>query len=202
MFTGLVDHIGTITLCEKTTNGLRIGIACQFNDIALGESIAVDGICLTVVNPSFGFFFCDISPETLRITTAQTFKKNKTVNLERALCMGDRFGGHYVTGHVDDVCELISLKHDEDYIEMEFKAPTQRYFIKKGSVCLNGVSLTINELTPQGFKVMLIPHTLKLTNLAECRPGDRLNIEYDWMVKVIILQFDEKDLKNFKEVRS
>lgn len=188
MFTGLVDHCGIVTQIEFTPDSKRIWISSNFEHLQQGESIAVDGICLTIRDIKDGLFSCDVSSETLAVTAAMGFKINQKVNLERALELGTRFGGHIVTGHIDQVSTLSSLRQEGEFIEMEFKHVDKKYLIPKGSVTVNGVSLTINALTEYGFNVMLIPHTLERTNLKELRSGDKVNIEFDMIVKTVVEQ--------------
>lgn len=191
MFTGLIDHYGTIAEIVRTPKALRVQIICQFKDLQEGESIAVDGICLTAIEPKTQHFFCDISPETLRLTTAQEFVRDRKVNLERALRIGNRLGGHWVTGHVDQHAQVHSVTPQQDFIAMQItgvEPPALPYLIKKGSIALNGVSLTINEVSPQGFQVLLIPHTLERTNLHTLQPGDSVNLEFDCLAKTVFSQ--------------
>jgi len=196
MFTGIVDHCGTITSTEAKV----LKIACQFEDLQLGESIAIDGICLTVTKYGPGYFECEISPETCQVTTASQFKTGKRVNLERALRLSDRLGGHIVQGHVDHVAQVCERSADGEYIKLGFTGIAETgaincartgLIIKKGSIAINGVSLTINNITPQGFDVMLIPHTLGRTNLNELKMGEQVNIEYDWLAKIISQQLQQ-----------
>ncbi len=189
MFTGIVDHCGTIASIEITSGGVRLSIETTFQDLVPGESISVDGACLTAVSPEPGHFFCDLSPETLEVTAAASYERGSKVNLERALRLGDRLGGHWVSGHVDAVAKVCEAQPFTEFWKIGFKGlpPEQmKHVIKKGSISVQGVSLTINEVVPDGFEVMLIPHTLSLTNLSELKPGKRANIEFDWMVKVVL----------------
>jgi riboflavin synthase len=197
MFTGIVDHCGTITSVQKTEKSIGLHIACQFDDLQLGESIAVDGICLTVTQFGAGYFECDLSPETCSITTASHFQPGAGVNLERALRLRDRLGGHIVQGHVDHVACLAERSTDGEYLKLVFTGFTdadtmRRLLIKKGSVAVNGVSLTINRVNSAGFEAMLVPHTLQRTNLGELKIGDAVNIEYDWLAKVITHQLQQQ----------
>lgn len=197
MFTGIVDHCGTITKLEPQPHSLRATIGCQFTGIEEGESISVNGVCLTAIQPRDHQFAVDISPETLRLTTAGQLIMGSPVNLERALCMGDRIGGHWVTGHVDGQGRVLSRQQHEEFVELIFAgldSTTLNYVLKKGSIAVNGVSLTINEVVSEGFQVMLIPHTLETTNLKNLQVGSNVNLEYDWMVRVIVQQFKELPL--------
>lgn len=198
MFSGIVDHCGTIVKIEQRNHALHAFIQTQFNNIEEGESIAVDGICLTAINPSNNQFYCDISSETLALTTAQDFSANRKVNLERALCYGDRVGGHLVSGHIDQSAIVKSIQPQNEFVVMTFsniKPDFINFVIKKGSIAINGTSLTINNVFTDGFDVMLIPHTLELTNLSELKSGDAVNIEFDQLVKTTINYLQQLNLK-------
>lgn len=189
MFTGIIDHCGVIKEIKTLEKSSRVFIESQFNDLQEGESIAVDGICLTVVQPQGNTFYCDISNETLRLTTAANFHIHQKINLERALRLSDRLGGHWVTGHVDQTAQVNKISRRQEFIELDIQLSSpadQIYLFKKGSIAVNGVSLTINELTPEGFQLMLIPHTLARTNLDDLKKDDQVNLEFDAMVKIII----------------
>jgi len=197
MFTGIVDHCGTITALEPQTNTLRALISCHFTAIEPGESIAVDGICLTAIEPRDHQFAVDISPETLRLTTAGKFALGSQLNLERALRMGDRLGGHWVMGHIDSRGRVLNRQKQADFVELVFgglDSTAMNYVLKKGSIAVNGVSLTINEVSADGFQVMLIPHTLERTNLKNLTEGAEVNLEFDWMTRVIVSQLKELPL--------
>lgn len=191
MFTGIIDHCGHIANIEQGHRSQVVWIDSQFDDLTAGESIAVDGICLTVVTSEVKSFRCDISPETWQLTNAKQFAKGKSVNLERALRVSDRLGGHFVTGHVDQTAHVTDKQYQQEFLEMRLQGihvDNTRYLIKKGSVAVNGVSLTINQLLPDGLTVMLIPHTLERTNLGQLTIQDQVNIEFDWIAKVIAQQ--------------
>ncbi len=190
MFTGMVDHSGCIRSIEKSGTGLSFAIQTQFKSIELGESVAVDGVCLTVTKIDGSLFYCDVSPETLSLTTLAYYQVGQFVNLERALRVGDRFGGHYVTGHVDRTAVVKSVEIHEVYAQInfhEFPEHEKKQLIHKGSIALNGVSLTINAIEP-ALSVLLIPHTLQVTSLKNLKPGDRVNVEFDYYVKIILAQ--------------
>ena len=193
MFTGIVDHAGTLSAMATTSKGLRFTIDTQFEDLQLGESITVDGVCLTVTDCSEHTFSCDISPETLQRTRFHTYQPGSLVNLERSLQLGDRLGGHYVTGHVDQTALIKNIIQHDDYIEMHiagFDLTHAAYLIPKGSITINGVSLTINNIiaSPLEIQLMLIPHTLAMTNLKQCKVNDIVNIEFDYYAKTIAHQ--------------
>lgn len=191
MFTGIIDHTGKITRIEPMADGLLFWISTQFSSIKLGESISIDGACLTVVDLKEGQFSVQLSPETLRLTTASHYQVGTEVNLERALKLGDVLGGHWVTGHVDKTVKVQKITQHKEFTEINFSDTSAEHrdlIIHKGSVCINGVSLTINEKTPSGFSVMIIPHTAKITNLSSLEIGSIVNIEYDSMAKIITQQ--------------
>jgi len=194
MFTGIIHHTGRIVTREHTPQGLRFCIETQFQDLLLGESIAVDGVCLTVTAIKNNLFYCDVSPETISLTAMKSYIVGSIVNLERSLAVGDRMGGHYVTGHVDRTAYIAALEQQDDYLDIEFRGFNQQqlnYLVPKGSVTINGVSLTINRVLNESdvrFSVMLIPHTLDVTNLNELTQESMVNIEFDYYAKIIAHQ--------------
>jgi len=193
MFTGIVDHCGTIEQTSPTKGGLALEIGHRFEDLAMGESISVDGVCLTVMQFGGGKFRVELSPETLEKTTARHYKVGARLNLERALRLSDRLGGHMVTGHVDGVVTLKALVDDGEFRRMTFARVPPSYLglvLEKGSICLNGVSLTLNRVEGDEVEVTLIPHTLDRTNLGALKVGDTLNVEYDWLAKLVARQLE------------
>ena len=193
MFTGIVDHCGTITDIKSMDHGIRIQVSCEFTDIRVGESIATNGICLTAIEPSVNVFFAELSPETLALTDAKRWTVGSKVNIERSLQLHDRLGGHFVMGHVDTTAILQNIEQQGEYKAYEFSGlPVESValLVKKGSVAVNGVSLTINYTTSGKFSVMLIPHSLATTNLGELRPGDCVNVEYDYFARIIAKQLE------------
>lgn len=194
MFTGLIEHCGEIISVEKTTNHALIRVRSLWDSLTLGESISIDGVCLTITDITPEFFICDISPETMRLTISNTYQKGQRVNLERALLVNARLGGHFVSGHIDQVLAVAELKQHESFLEIIFNRVEQSnyaYLIKKGSVAINGVSLTINEVMNDAFSVMLIPHTVKLTNLGALQVGQPVNVEFDLLAKLISKKIKE-----------
>lgn len=192
MFTGITTDVGDILQVREQAEGLRrLEIACGYDraSIALGASIACSGVCLTVVDTGLKgnrtWFAVDAAAETLRLTTVGTWKVGTRINLERSLKVGDELGGHIVAGHADGVAELIEREDLPDMARLTFKAPapTMRFVAQKGSVALDGVSLTVNEVSRDTFSVLVIPHTLKVTTLGSIRAGDKVNIEIDLMAR-------------------
>ena len=198
MFTGIVTDLGTILAVEErdaTLRRLRIGTVYDPKTIALGASIACNGICLTAVGmggeAGQGWFDVDAAAETLARTTLKDWKVGDRINLERALKIGDELGGHIVTGHVDGVAELFereAVTEDGPWgatARFTLRAPkgTAGYIAEKGSVTLDGTSLTVNSVTRDLFSVLLIPHTLDVTNWGGRKPGDRINLEVDMMAR-------------------
>jgi riboflavin synthase len=192
MFTGIVSDLGEVIDVEEKAEGLRrLRIACGYDpdSIDIGASIACSGICLTVVErgrtgnrPSFAV---DAAAETLRLTTAGTWQRGTPLNLERSLRLGDELGGHLVSGHVDGIAELIACDDFVDMAGLTLRAPAElsRFIAPKGSVALDGVSLTVNEVKGDAFSVLIIPHTLKVTTLGSLEVGARLNLEVDQMAR-------------------
>jgi riboflavin synthase len=192
MFTGIVSDLGEITEVHAKGEGLRrLTIACGYDPdgIDVGASIACSGICLTVVERgrtgNRAFFAVDAAAETLRMTTAGTWHHGTRLNLERSLRLGDELGGHMVSGHVDGIAELISRDDFVDSAELTLRVPAAlaRFIAPKGSVALDGVSLTVNKVEADTFSMLIIPHTLKVTTLGAARPGARLNLEVDQMAR-------------------
>lgn len=200
MFTGIVTDIGTVRAVERRGQGvrrLRIGCAYAVDDIAMGASIACAGVCLTVVatgrEAGNGWFEVDAAAETLRLTSVADWQAGTRINLERALKIGDELGGHIVTGHVDGLAELIAR---EDFAadphapwgataKFTFRVPhaLKRFIAVKGSVAVDGTSLTVNGVADDTFSVLLIPHTLQVTTWGARAAGDRINLEVDMMAR-------------------
>lgn len=189
MFTGLVSDLGTIEAVSAAKGGRTIEIrtAWDTGDLELGESVAVDGACLTVTEVTSHSFSVDASPETLQRTTLGERKAGDRVHLERALRLADRLGGHLVLGHVDGVGRVTARRPADNSIILEFEAPQQvtTYLIEKGSVTVDGVSLTVNECSAKRFAVAIIPFTAQETKLGDYRPGVLVNLEADIVGKYI-----------------
>lgn len=189
MFTGIIESRGEIVSVEPKKEFVLFRIRCDLSlsEVKIGDSIAVNGACLTAVaiDPAAGEFLADVSPETLAVTTLGLLKAGSGVNLELAMRLGDRLGGHLVAGHVDCVGRLIEKKSTGPGFLMGFAVDSTKYLIEKGSVAIDGVSLTVNEVYDNRFRVMIIPHTSLLTGLTAKRINDRVNIEYDMIGKYV-----------------
>jgi riboflavin synthase len=187
MFTGLIEQVGTIDRLERRNDGLSIRIACALDPHELGESIAVNGTCLTVKSFSEGYFEADASPETLDMTNLGDLGEGDRVHLERALALGDRLGGHLVTGHIDGVGKLFARVAEGEYVRASFEVPTRLapFLAPKGSITVNGVSLTVNTVAGTRFDVMLVPYTLDETTFGEMANGTRVNLEVDILAKYV-----------------
>ena len=190
MFTGLIQGVGRLLARESRGGDARLRIAfgdLPAQDLALGESIAVNGVCLTVVAFDAHGFEADASSETLSLTTLGGLPPDAPLNLERALRAGDRLGGHLVSGHVDGVGKVLSIVPDARAQRWRFAAPAAllRYIAKKGSICIDGTSLTVNEVDGEGFEVALVPHTVAHTAFAATRAGDPVNIEVDQVARYV-----------------
>ncbi len=189
MFTGLIEGLGRLERIVEENGGRRLTIIwpglCQSDPLELGESVAVNGCCLTVIAASAETFDVQAGPETLDRTNLGDRKSGHRVNLERALKVGDRLGGHFVQGHVDTTAELRDRRREGEWEFLAFGIdPTWTpLLVSKGSIAIDGVSLTLVDVGPDGFSVMLIPHTLAMTTLGITHPGDRVNIEVDILAK-------------------
>ncbi len=184
MFTGLVEGKGKIKSKRITPDGARLVISSSFKELELGESISINGACHTVVEILSGGFAVDTMNETLKHTNLGSLVVNDEVNLERAMKASSRFGGHIVTGHIDGCAKLISKRQEGISYVYKFEFP-DKYIVQKGSICINGVSLTISGVGNNFFEVSLIPHTLKSTNLLDLKVGELVNIENDILAKYV-----------------
>jgi riboflavin synthase len=189
MFTGLVECTGTVVSFEASGNGrqLRIRAAAYVDHLDLGESIAVNGCCLTAAEFAGEEIIFDILNETLNQTNLGAMEPGRRVNLERALAANARLGGHFVQGHVDGTSSLFRIEHMGTDLGLTFSMPTngQQYFISKGSIAINGVSLTVSDFGEGMFRVWIIPHTKTHTNLGDLSEGDAVNLEYDVLAKYV-----------------
>jgi riboflavin synthase len=181
MFTGIIEHVGRLVRLERVPQGARlcVEVGPLFEGLRLGDSVAVDGMCLTATDLDGGLLHADVSSETLEKTTVGGWQANRRVNLERALKVGDRLGGHLVSGHVDGVGRLLSKTPVGNAWEFTFLRPKTVRVVAKGSIAIDGVSLTVAKCRGQRLSVAVIPHTFGGTTLAEKRPGDPVNLEED-----------------------
>ena len=189
MFTGLVEEIGVVEELKLLDDAVRIAVRAPkvTEDAAPGDSIAVDGVCLTVVDSASGTFTADVMHETLDRSRLGTYEAGSEVNLERALAAGQRMGGHIVQGHVDGVAEVVSRAPSEHWEVVRFTLPRQlyRYVVEKGSIAVNGTSLTVSAVGEGYFEVSLIPTTLRETTAGALAPGDPVNLEVDIVAKYV-----------------
>jgi riboflavin synthase len=189
VFSGIIETTGRLEARTPRGAGARLTLATSrpLPRLAVGESVAVNGACLTVAARNGRRFTVDVSPETLRRTTLGRLPLGTRVNLERALRLGDRIGGHIVQGHVDAVGRLEAIRPEGEWVLYRFSAPAALapYLVEKGSIAVDGVSLTVFRCRRGGFSVALVPHTLRATTLGERRPGDRVNLEADILLKHI-----------------
>jgi len=189
MFTGIILGKGTVVEKRSAGGGMSMSLAPDFvlSDAAEGESIAVNGVCLTARNISNTRFTVDVSPESLARTNLGGLTVGSRVNLERALRLSDRLGGHMVSGHVDAVSTVLERRPMGEFVQFRFRIPPGlgRYIIAKGSIAIDGTSLTVNSCDAETFSIVVIPHTLEVTLLGACREGDSVNIEVDLIGKYV-----------------
>jgi riboflavin synthase len=181
VFTGLIQEIGKVVKCD----GKRVWIRARFSRVIRGESISIDGVCLTVAAKRGRDLAFDIGPETARITTLGTLRPRAAVNLERALRYGDRLGGHWVTGHVEQTGTIEGVRPEgrSRWVAIRTPAAVRRYVVAKGSLAVDGISLTVAKVKGSSVEIMLIPHTIKKTTLSRKVPGARVNLEPDLLAK-------------------
>jgi riboflavin synthase len=189
MFTGLVEEIGGVLWIRAADSNTQLQIAAPHiaKEIRVGDSVAVNGCCLTVAGHEGDHLTFDLLEETLDRTNLKTLRSESTVNLERALTADGRVGGHFVQGHIDCTARIVSFEQSGNDHRLEVELPSQftRYVAGKGSVALNGISFTVAEVSPESFAVLVIPHTKRQTNLASARPGDLVNVEFDILAKYV-----------------
>ncbi len=192
MFTGLIEAVGTLESRAPRGKGARIAIACPFESLAIGESIAVSGVCLTVDAITKSGFEADASSETLAKTTLGDLPLRARVNLERALTLEKRLGGHIVSGHVDGIGALVSRAPIDEAERIVFRAPRElmRFIAPKGSIAVDGVSLTVNEVEGETFSVAIIPRTAKETRISDVSPGGAVNLEIDVVARYVLRALD------------
>jgi riboflavin synthase len=187
MFTGIITEIGKIKRFSGGASGAAVEISAtqSLKNLKKGGSIAVDGICLTLTKVTERSFTADLSPETVEKTAARFFKAGRPVNLELPLAAGEPIGGHYLTGHVDGTAQIIKIEKKGHYLLISFQINPElsKSIVKKGSIAVDGISLTVNEINPNNFSVMLIPETIKNTTLAGKKLGELVNVETDLLLK-------------------
>ena len=197
MFTGIIEETGTIKSFEKLASGALLTINCDkiLDDVHIGDSICVNGVCQTVIKYDNNSFTVMLSGETLDVTTFSDAKKGDCVNLERALTLNSRLGGHIVSGHTDCIGEFISSEKHSEFHNLKFKVSKaiEKYIVYKGSITINGISLTISDIDNDIFCTAVIPHTYNNTNLQYLKNGDSVNIETDILAKYIekITRFED-----------
>lgn len=203
MFTGLVEEMGTLLRVEGGSDFLRLVIRAEkiMADLKVGDSVAVNGVCLTVTNLGGNFFHADVMAETMRKTNLGSLKPGDGVNLERALRLSDRLGGHLVSGHIDGVGTIVRQEREGIAVVTEIEAPREvlRYLVPKGSVAVDGISLTVVDVKEGAFTVSLIPHTIKSTTLQFKKRGDVVNLEADLIAKYVekfLRQKEERQAKS------
>ena len=190
MFTGIIEAIGTVKSLSKIKDEWRLLIDCgslNLGDVKIGDSIAVNGCCLTVVELSSDTFAADVSEEAMRCTAFEATTTGSRVNLEKAMQASDRFGGHIVSGHVDGVGVLIALEPEGQSLKLEFQAPDElcKYIAAKGSICIDGTSLTVNEVNGNVFAINIIPHTQTATIIGDYQPQQKVNLEVDLVARYL-----------------
>ena len=194
MFTGIITDVGTVLAVDDSRGDLRftIGTGFDLGSVAMGASIACDGCCLTVVAKTDRSFDVDVSAETLSLTTLGSWAVGTRINLERSLKLGDELGGHLVSGHVDGLAEIISVTPEGDSHRLQIRAPQTlaRFVAQKGSVALNGISLTVNAVDGDVFGINIIPHTWTETNIGAKQPGDYMNMEVDMLARYVSRMMD------------
>ncbi len=196
MFTGIIETVGRVARLEQLNAEWRIEVATSdldLSDVIIGDSIAVSGCCLTVVKLGSASFSADVSNESMRCTNLGSLKIGSRVNLEKAMLASSRFGGHIVSGHVDGVGQLLSADPDGQSVVLKFRAPEElaRYIAAKGSICIDGTSLTVNRVAGNEFAVNVIPHTQQATVIGDYQPGREVNLEVD-----VIARYLERMMQN------
>lgn len=189
MFTGLIEEVGTVTSIDGVSQGSRLTIAATSvtEGMRVGDSIAVDGVCLTAVEVNGGEFVAEVSPETIACSNLVFYQIGTAVNLERPVSAASRLGGHFVQGHVDATTRPTCSREEGDFLRMEFKIPDgfEYFIVEKGSIAVNGVSLTVAALQGDAFEVQLVPHTLQNTNLNSGQRAESVNVEVDILGKYV-----------------
>lgn len=206
MFTGLVEELGKVQAIAKSAKSVRLTIAGRkvLEDVKLGDSIAVNGTCLTVVDYSHTWLTADVMPETVERTALSGLKIGDTVNLERTLRVGDRLGGHIVSGHIDGVGTILTKQTNDIAVVVRIEAGPEvmKYIVRKGSIAIDGISLTVVDYGPNWFTVSLIPHTAAMTTLGIKNSGDPVNLETDMIGKYVekLLRLDSPQSSNKADI--
>lgn len=206
MFTGIVEEMGTVLSIKNGSKSSRLSISGDviFADMHIGDSIAVNGVCLTVTDKTEGVFLADVMAETLRRSSLGLLRNGSRVNLERAMAADGRFGGHIVSGHIDGTGEIESFVREDNAVWVTIKTPVKllKYIIEKGSIAIDGVSLTVAYVDDRVFKVSLIPHTAAHTTLLSKKAGDIVNLENDIVGKYIekLLRWEEEEVSDGKGI--
>ncbi len=198
MFTGIIEEVGKVKSVQRSrsTAALEIEASHVLVGLRLGDSVSVNGACLTIRRHSSRDFMAELSEETLNRSSLGELRPGSLVNLERPLLPTSRLGGHFVQGHVDGVGKLLAMRRQEEFAVAEFSLPVgiRRYVVNKGSIAVDGISLTVAALKGESFEVAVIPHTLENTNLQSCRPGDSVNLECDVLAKYVESFLDRRQL--------
>jgi len=201
MFTGIIQAVGKIQAVQNRAGDVRLSVhtgRLDLTDVALGDSIATNGVCLTAVELSSDGFLADVSRETLDLTTLHGLRPGSPVNLEKALTLSSRLGGHLVNGHVDGIGRVLERRDDARSIRFAIQAPSElaKYIAHKGSICVDGVSLTVNRIDGNRFELNIVPHTLQQTVMTTYRPGHRVNLEVDLIARYLerLLNADGSDV--------
>ena len=198
MFTGIITDVGEILSINLDSGKIKISSKFDHNDIDIGASISCSGICLTVVekdkHKNHSYFCFEVSQETISCSSVKFWKKNTKINLEKSLRFGDEVGGHLVTGHVDCLGEIVSINKSKNSNVFKIKYPKEykKYVASKGSICLDGISLTINEVFDDFFSVNIIPHTEENTSWSKISKGDSINVEFDVLARYVASQLEDK----------
>ena len=196
MFTGLVEEVGTIEQITSNLDGLRISINAEkvMEGLKVDDSVSCSGICLTVIDMNISSFTVQLVEETLNRTTAKNWKNDSAINLERALLPSSRMGGHFVQGHIDCTSKItdIKMKDESAIFSFTLPGPYQKYIVEKGSICLDGISLTVASINNKEFSIAVIPHTIEVTNWKKSKVGDLVNLEVDIISKYVENLMDKK----------
>jgi riboflavin synthase len=206
MFTGIIEDRGKVMRVEYQgqEKRLTIGMPLHLTEVQVGDSINVNGVCLTVARNRGQVVELDLSQETLERTVLGELKEGDQVNLERALRLTDRLGGHIVTGHIDGIGVIVDKRKERDFFQLRIKIPesVSRYVVEKGSIAIDGISLTVNEYQGEEVQITLIPYTIEKTTLKDKKAGDRVNLEADILGKYVEKLFDQRDKKSGQVDRS